>query len=114
MKPVARHRMTVARFGEEVAAGFLCRRGASIAGRNVRSGRGEIDLLAVVGGRRVAVEVKTRAHGSGDPLDGFGPDKAARVRRAAAALDPPVHRVDLVTVTVTGDGVAVRWLPEAG
>ncbi len=114
MDAAARHRTAVARFGEEVAARFLYRRGAHIAGRNLRVGRGEIDLLAVLDGRRVAVEVKTRGPGSGDPLDGFGPDKAARVRRAAAALDPPVHRVDLVTVTVTGDGVAVRWLPEAG
>ncbi len=79
--------------------------------RNVRAGRGEIDLVVRIGGEVAAVEVKTSSGGPVDPLESFTAEKEARVRRAAAALDPPVHRLDLVTVVIGPAGVAFRWVP---
>lgn len=80
--------------------------------RNPRQGRGEIDLLARLGGEVVAVEVKTRrAGGNMDPAEAFDLAKAARVRKVAAGLRPPAFRVDLVTVVVGDDGVTIRWVP---
>lgn len=57
------------------------------------------------------MEVKTGRDGPVAPLESFTPEKEARVRRAAAALEPSVYRVDLVTVVVGADGVAFRWVP---
>ncbi|MDH3730011.1 MAG: YraN family protein [Acidimicrobiia bacterium] len=103
-------RLTLARFGESVAASFLRRRGLTITHRNHAVGRGEIDILALADKRRVAVEVKTRRAGSVDPVESFTPAKSQQVRRLAGQLG--IGRVDLVAVTVGGDFVDVRWLPQ--
>ncbi len=108
------HRRRLARFGESVAADFLGRRGAEVLARNVRHGRGEIDLVVALGEERVAVEVKTRTGADTDPAESFTPAKAARVRSVARCLRPGIHRVDLVTVTLRADGVGVRWVPRVG
>jgi putative endonuclease len=53
--------------GEDAACAYLERIGYRIVGRNVRCGRGEIDLIARDGDTLVFVEVKarrTRSHGS--------------------------------------------------
>lgn len=100
--------------GERLAASFLTARGAKVIGHNLRRGHGEVDLLATIGGEAVAIEVKTRTRNGDDPSEAFTPDKATRVRRAAAQLNPPAFRVDLVTVVVDEFGAAVRWVPTAG
>ncbi|HID55979.1 TPA: YraN family protein, partial [Candidatus Poribacteria bacterium] len=46
--------------GEEIAADFLRRKGYRLLERNIRIGRGEIDLVALDGETLVFVEVKTR------------------------------------------------------
>ena len=105
--------LRLARFGETVAAAFLARRGARILGRNVRVGRGELDLVVRFGDRTVAVEVKTVggsavADGAIARIDGT---KLRQVRRLANHLAPragPV-RVDFVGVRTTADGVTVDW-----
>jgi putative endonuclease len=108
--------VAVGRRGEEIAARFLTDRGARIVGRNVRVGRDEIDLLLDVDGKRVVVEVKSATdNGSAPrPEENFDENKASRIRRAARNLDTPVQRIDLVTVVIGADGVAVRWLPGVG
>jgi putative endonuclease len=107
----SRRHLDIGRLGELIAARFLSGRGARIDGRNVRNGRGEIDLIALIDGRRVAVEVKTARRASGiDPRENLDDHKLDMVRHTAAGLDPPIHRVDLVAVTLDGDGAAVRWL----
>lgn len=109
----ARHRRRVGRFGEDLAARFLVARGVRILGRNVRVGRGEIDLHADIGGESVAVEVKMilAPDPGDDALHQFTPEKARTLRRYAVRLSPPARRVDLVTVTGREWGVEVRWLP---
>ena len=108
--------VAVGRRGEQIAARFLTDRGACIVGRNVRVGRDEIDLLVDIDGKRVVVEVKTATDSGSSPRpeENFDENKAARIRRAARNLDTPVQRIDLVTVVIGADGVAVRWLPGVG
>jgi Holliday junction resolvase-like predicted endonuclease len=77
--------------------------------RNLRVGVDEIDLLVRFGSLLVAVEVKTRA--GADPVEGFTPRKAARLRRAGNRLDPPPRRYDLITVETGEAGVGIRWIP---
>jgi putative endonuclease len=108
--------IAVGRRGEEIAARFLTERGARIVGRNVRVGRDEIDLLLDIDGKRVVAEVKTATDNGSSPRpeENFDENKATRIRRAARNLDTPVQRIDLVTVVIGVDGVAVRWLPGVG
>jgi Holliday junction resolvase-like predicted endonuclease len=84
-------------------------RGAAVLGRNVRVGRGEIDLLVRFGSKRVAVEVKTRV--GSEPREAFSEEKANRVWEAARRLGG-VSRVDLIAVRFDAHGAEVRWLPE--
>jgi len=104
--------MSVGVVGETVAARFLERRGASIIDRNVRVGRDEIDLIARIGDRTVAVEVKTGLGSGSRPWESFDDDKNERIRRAARALS--LRRIDLIAVTFTREGVTIRWLPGVG
>lgn len=111
---MATRRMTIGRLGEDIATAFLERRGAVIVDRNVRVGRGEIDLLVDLDGQRVAVEVKSGRSPAARPDENFDAAKEGHVRRAAQRLTPPVWRIDLVTVVFNETGAIVRWLPDAG
>ncbi|NNC93017.1 MAG: hypothetical protein HKN80_11065 [Acidimicrobiia bacterium] len=99
----------VARFGESLAAAYLVEHGAKIVGRNVRAGRGEIDLLLRMQSRLVAVEVKTRV--GSDPRPSYTVDKADHVWETVRRLQPRPSRVDLVAIALTADGATIRWLP---
>jgi len=93
-----------------VAARFLARKGCSILARNVRSGRGEIDLIVRDGRTVVAVEVKTGA----DPGVHFTGDKIAAVRASMRRLQPTPRRLDLVTVVPAPGRFTVRWYRGVG
>ncbi len=80
-------------------------------GRNVRVGRGEIDLHVRIDGEVTAVEVKTRADTGLDPVYGLDDAKLAQVRDLAASLRPAARRVDFIGVTVGRAGVDIHWLP---
>lgn len=89
----ATRRSALGRRGEDLAAAHLCALGFSLIARNVRSQRGEIDLIAFDGSTLVFAEVKTRRIGTSQrtpradqrPLDGLGPRQRGRLRRLAAA-----------------------------
>ena len=102
-------RRRIARLGESIAERFLIARGGELVGRNVRAGRGEIDLLVRMGRNLVAVEVKTRI--GHDPRDGFEPAKAERMAAAVRRLRRRPHRMDLVTVRLDRLGARVHWIP---
>lgn len=93
-----------------MAAAFLARHGIRIVGRNVDIGRGELDLLALDGGRRVVVEVRS-VTGREDPLGAFGYHKAAQVSRLAGRVG--AHRVDLVAVHLDDEAAELRWVKGA-
>jgi len=105
----------VASWGEAFAVAYLRRAGVSVIGRNVRVGRGELDIVGVDGGTRVAFEVKTMRvlHRDDDPLLRADEAKLRHVRSAAARLRPPIHRVDVVAIGIEASGVSVRWVRDA-
>ena len=97
-------------FGARVAAAFLERNGVRVLGRNIRIGKGEVDLVAADRTGRFAVEVKTGMEKAGEnPRWNFTDRKARQVVRMARSLG--IRRVDLVTVVVGDDGVGVEWHP---
>jgi len=53
--------------GEEVAVAFLEKRGYRLVARNVRTARGEIDVIAYDGETLVFVEVKARSRRKAEP-----------------------------------------------
>jgi putative endonuclease len=86
-------RRALGRRGETLAAEHLRRHGCVVLARNVRVGRGEIDLIVRDGDALAFVEVKTRRIAARaramreeqHPLLGLGPAQRARLRRLAGA-----------------------------
>ena len=75
----------VGRGGEEMACGFLKRRGYRILKRNYRSPYGEVDIVACKGDFLVFCEVKTRSVGGMDEaLMAVDARKQGRLARAAS------------------------------
>ena len=82
-------------------------RGYRLLAANARAGGNELDLVLRRGRRLLFCEVKMRSgDGFGDALDGVGPEKARRVRRAAEAF--LAGRPELAALDVTLEAVAVR------
>jgi putative endonuclease len=74
-------------------------RGYRVLATNVWAGGNELDLVVRRGRRLVFCEVKARSgERFGDPWEAVGPEKARRVRRAAAAflaLHPELGGLDV-------------------
>jgi putative endonuclease len=93
----------------------------TIVGRNVRSGGGEIDLVAREGRTLVFVEVRYREDGAfGPPEETVGVPKRLRVVRAARSYlsgVPPAEwdrvRFDVVAVEGGDGGPVLRHYPGA-
>ncbi len=84
-KRAAKERAALGRDAEERAAAYLRERGYEVIGRNVRVGRLEIDIIARRGSLLVFCEVRCRTDQRWmTAAQSIGPDKVARVRRAAA------------------------------
>jgi putative endonuclease len=101
------------RLGESAAADFLRAQGWSIAARNWRSGRDELDLVARDGEVLVFCEVRTRKARALVPgyFSVTARKKRAVARAARAYLHglaaPPAHfRFDIIEVKVSDDGVS--------
>ncbi len=112
-------------YGERRAARYLMRRGYWIRERNYRSGKYEIDLIAVSLRSIVFVEVKTRTYRAEDltfalpPAHAVDADKI-RFTRAAAACYLREHpsrkrpRMDVIEVwMVDGKVVRIHHIPAA-
>jgi len=104
-------RERAARCGERIAEEFLVLRGCEVVDRNVRVGRGEIDIVARDKGQVVFVEVKFRtAGGRATPFDAVTPKKREDVARAAAGylarrgLFDRAVRFDVIGITWRADG----------
>jgi Holliday junction resolvase-like predicted endonuclease len=98
---------------EELAVGFLIRNRVRVLARNLNVGRGEIDVLALIGDIRSVVEVRSVRQGREwiDPISAFDVSKSRQVRGLAARVS--ARRVDLVTVSFSPGGVDLHWLPWA-
>jgi putative endonuclease len=111
--------------GETIAAAFLEARGYTVAARNVRLARGELDLVARRGETWVAVEVKWRPAGEAFGGGGGAWRPAQRARQAAAVaalratLDPEgqcAWRFDLIVLEEGARGLTLThyrgaWTP---
>lgn len=115
------------RNGETATLTYLLRRGYILRDRNIRFGRGELDLVMTAPeGDLVFVEVKTsRQDRAGDPAGWVTPRKRLQIARVAqgyclerglltgAANDRPM-RFDVVAVDLTRPGEeGVRHIPHA-
>lgn len=100
-------RRTLGQRGEALAARFLRRQGFRIVGRGVRTGLGELDLVAVDGRTVVFVEVKTRQTGQqGHPAEAVDLSKQRRLTLLATAY---LQRHGLLNHHARFDVVAVTW-----
>src|SRR5438067_10677837 len=98
--------------GENLACGFLRRRGYKILYRNFRGRRGgEVDIVCRDGDTFVFVEVKTRTGADfGRPLEAVNAAKRKLISRGALAwlqlLDNPdiLVRFDVVEIVLAEDG----------
>ncbi len=76
--------------GEEIAAEYLQKRGYTLLGKNVQTGRGEVDLVMQKKGVIIFVEVKTRSR-----KDEFSPSQRvdhAKIQRLSRAADAWLQR----------------------
>jgi Holliday junction resolvase-like predicted endonuclease len=99
--------------GEDLAVGFLERRGMCIVERNAFVDRDEIDIVYRSESRLVAVEVKTSSTGA-DPFDALDDIKMHRFLRAANGYRLPISDVDAISVMIGFRGVKIRWLRAIG
>jgi putative endonuclease len=80
------HTSRLGREAEEVAARYLEARGWTIEGRNFRSERREVDIVASKDGVLAFIEVKCRRGGRyGHPLDAITAAKRREIARVAGA-----------------------------
>ncbi len=116
-------RQQFGRAAEAAAARHLVREGWTLLGRNVRVGRGELDLIARRGGVLAFVEVKarrtTRFGAPEDAVDGRKRRKVGRLAELWLAVRPwalrgvSEVRFDVVAVDATASPPAVRHLEGA-
>ncbi len=93
--------------GEAVAARYLRRRRYRIVGRGVRTGLGELDLVAIDGRTVVFVEVKTRQTGEqGHPAEAVDLTKQRKLTLLATSY---LKRHGLLRHAARFDVVAVTW-----
>jgi putative endonuclease len=105
--------------GEEIAADFLIRKGYKILAKNWRSGKNEIDIIALVGETLVVVEVKSRhSNYAGEPEMAVTRDKQRALIRAANAylnrngMENEV-RFDIVSVLVVKGQENIQHIEDA-
>jgi Holliday junction resolvase-like predicted endonuclease len=87
---------------------YLEERGVTIVGLNVDVAGGEIDIVGVDRGTRVAYEVRSRFGGS-DPVDAAGAGKRSHVAALARAVG--AARADLIGIRIDPKGFDLHWVP---
>ena len=115
-------RQQLGMWGEGIAAAYLEDKGLQIIDRNVRTGYGEIDLIARISGVTVFVEVKTRSGLSfGLPEESVTESKALRLQEASEAFmqsHPQLEgdwRIDVIAILGDPDDLypEIVWFENA-
>lgn len=92
---------------------MLQRQGVKVIARNLKVGCGELDILAVIGGERTAIEVRSVREEpdpvGADPAAAFDHAKARQVRWLAGTIG--CSRVDVVAIRFWKRGIDLHWLP---
>ncbi len=103
---------------EQLAAGYLQRRGLSLVERNYRCRYGEIDLIMQDGASLVFVEVRLRSRSDfGGAAASIGATKQGRLLRTAqhylsTLRRTPPCRFDALLVH-SADGTQIEWVKNA-
>ena len=102
------------KLGEEIAAKYIVSKGGKIIERNYKIKIGEVDLIVLINGELVFVEVKTRRYRSlVSGVEAVGYKKKGRIIATADCFlaeygEEKQIRYDIAEVTVsTGDAVRV-------
>lgn len=103
--------------GEQVVTAALQRQGFRILARNVRTRRGELDIIAAKQGEAYVFEVKTRRSAAfGGPEHAMDRQKMARMRLAYAEVVqkgqfPPARRTtfNLAAVLLQGNRAQITY-----
>lgn len=113
-------RLSLGKWGEEMAAAFLQRAGATLVARNYKTPVGEIDIIARQGKLLLFVEVKTRRSVAfGTPQEAVGPTKQRQIIRTAQwylksgggqGLQP---RFDVIAVRPAPGGAEIEHIVDA-
>lgn len=122
-QPAKPSTLTRGHAAESLAADHLTRQGLTLLGRNLRAGRGEIDLLMEDGRTLVFVEVRARrARAIVSPLDSISRTKRQKVIETASRLlqsriewqNRPC-RFDVVAVHTDQEGTSghIDWIRDA-
>ncbi len=97
--------------GEQIAAGYLLNKGYIILHNNWRSGKKEIDIIAMKGDIVVFVEIKTRSnYDFGFPEEAVTKKKQGFLKAAAAyfmQINPKYLNMqfDIISILMAGDTV---------
>ena len=124
MHPKDLNRTSLGKFGEDLAARFLCQRGHVVLGERLRNRHGEVDLVTRRGEHLYFVEVKTRRVPA--EQDGFGGGfgaitgrKQRRMQRCAEVLIAQrrwyrlVPHLAVLSVEALPGRCRVHFLPDA-
>ncbi|MDF2683141.1 MAG: YraN family protein [Brevibacillus sp.] len=111
--------------GEEMAENYLCKKGYEILGRNIRTRRGEIDLIARDGDTLVFVEVRTRtSQAYGSAAESVTWRKRQKLRELAmdylqnSSTFIPAFRFDVIAIhcpvrSEAGDEISIEHFKHA-
>lgn len=115
MLSASQHKQKIGKWGEDVAAWYLVKKGYEIITRHYTSRFGEIDLIAKDRDELVFVEVKTRSNqDTGQPEEAVNWHKLSKLRRVILAYlsrnTVEKFRLDVVAVTrLSGSGkISIR------
>jgi putative endonuclease len=112
VRPVVTARKRLGDFGERIAAHKLESLGMEIVARNVRTRRGEIDLVASDGGDMVFIEVRTRRAIPGLAAESLTGIKLRRMWQCAMdyceanGIAPERARIDVIGIDLGPAGAA--------
>jgi putative endonuclease len=113
-------RRALGRWGEQMAADYLRENGYGIEEMNYRCPRGEIDIVARDGSVVAFVEVRTRrGRGHGTPQESITPAKQRKLIEVAQTylqereLSDVDWRIDVVAISIDGDGPQIRLIRNA-
>jgi putative endonuclease len=102
--------------GEAMASSFLIEKGMEMIGRQVKIGRGEIDLVVQDDGELVIVEVKTRqSNAFGNPEDSITQKKLRQLRSLGERYCKKSGwkgswRIDIVAISLSNKAQPIHYI----
>ena len=117
------HNQKIGKWGEDCAFKYLESKGFKVLERNVRTPKGEIDLIALDHDVLVFVEVKTRSHNhAGYPEEAVTEEKLEHMINSAEnwIQSHPEYennwRLDVIAVTgaINAQNPQIEWFENAG